>query len=223
MTNDEIIIASIEELAKNIEEIQKELHFFSPPKGTDLEPLISKFDTIEKALFTIVNCSELAYNKTNQIDNQVKVMHNMFKTKLPRVVHKYIEIKKPVYWIYGVLAYFLFSLSICVVLVFENHKLAVESDSLRANDLKYRFIKVYNVPILDLQKIASTTTDWIYYVDSNYKNKKSSMEKYVNEKEDLILKAFEAEQLARIKQNEANDAFNLTNKLKKESNSIKVK
>ena len=223
MNNDEIIIASIEELARNIEEIQKEIHFLSPQKELSFEPIISRFEGIEHSLSSIVRCVEHSYIKANQIDSQIKTLQNLSKTKIQNVVHQYIEIKNPMYWIFGFVFYILISIIVCGIIILYSNDIKAENEVLKANDLKYRFIKVYNAPISDLKQIANTTTDWIYYVDSFYKNKKVSMEKYVIEKEELINKSLEAEQIAKFKQNEAKDAFNLSKKLKYESKSFNLK
>jgi len=206
MTHEEQILAGIEEISNQLNELKRQQQN-SVSKGTVNEDFFTeKFNEIKEQIKVVFKFSNSSESEYGQIRQSIKNLQDIILSKQREVVHKYIEIKKPLQWILGIAFYFVVSVFAMLMFYDTNSDLKNELRRAQANDIKYRFLKIYNEPLSNLKKYINNITDLVYGVDVKYNNDPASFKESVIQQEEKIRKAFEAAELAKQKEAEAKAA-----------------
>jgi len=215
MTNEEQILAGIEEISNQLNEVKRQQQS-QPSKGTLNEEFFTeKFQKIGEQIKAEFKFSGPGETELSQLRKAINYLQELIVKERNQVEHKYIEIKKPLHWIVGIAFYFLVSVFGLFMLYETNSNLKAELSNAQENDIKYRFLKIYNEPLSNLRKhYINNTTDIVYWVDDNYDNDPTSFKDYVFQQEENIRRASEAAELAKQKEIEAKAAKANAEKLK---------
>jgi hypothetical protein len=219
MTQEEQILAAIEEIGLKIEEIRKTSKNQPRPENVDFSPINQKLEKLEQKLMIIKENYNHSNSDLSSISSEVRQISRTIQSTHKEVVHKYIEVEKPIRWIVIVVSYFVISLSAVFLLVYFNSQLKDKLIAAKANDFKYRFLKVSDQKLPD-SKIVKTTSDLVYCIDDYYKNNQKEVEKFVLKREEDLRIAFEASELAKQRELEAKNAREEALKLKKQADSL---
>jgi len=210
MNKEDQILASIEELASQLSDLQKQ----KSSSNSESENLISK------KLIEIENSIKSNSQLVNSHKSEIIRHFNESKTCKPEdafqetIKHQYIEIKHAKKWFTGFLCYFFLSIGLIVLLINQNKHTGDYLLSTQANDIKYRFLKVYNEPLANFKEVAFNTTDLVNYIDANYNSDPTEFHAYVVNREGKIRMALEAEEIAKQKEAEAKAAQKNAQRLK---------
>lgn len=209
MTNEDQILAALEEIASQIGEIKKSTT--NPEK--DLANVSEKIGSIEELLHKEKQLSQTFSSDIKTLKDYLNNIQQYFLVKQKEVIHNYIEVKKPYYWITGFITYFILSMLGLFLLVNTISNLKVQLRSSQLNDIKYRYLKIWNEPMSSLKKIANNSTELIYVIDSYYNSDPEGFENYVLQREEQIKQALEASEIAKQKEAEARVASEKAMKL----------
>jgi predicted PurR-regulated permease PerM len=220
MVQDEMILVAIEEIAKQLNEFKKSQSQQSPNIEIDISPLVQKISKIEERININSDSVIKYYKETQHISNSIRDIERILKDERQSIKHTYIEVKKPYLWIIGIISWFLLSFSLCFFFYQKNQKLKAETEYYKANDLKYRFLKLRSDKLTEISKYAKTTNEWIYIIDDYYQNNQKDVENYVLKGEEALKREFEAKKLAKQKASEAKEAMGKANDLKKKADGI---
>lgn len=202
MTNDDQILAALEEIASQVGEIKKSAT--NPEKA--LANLSDKIGSIEELLRKEKPQSHAFNDDITILKSNLTYIQRILSAKQQEVVHNFIEVKQPFYWVAGFASYFLLSLLAIFLLFDTTSDLKAELKISKQNDIKYRYLKIQNESMANLKKIASTSTELVYALDNHYKKDTVSFEGYVLQREEQIRQAFEASEIAKQKEVEAKAA-----------------
>lgn len=205
MAQDELILVAIEEMAKQLTELNKNFKT-NPTSGIDFKPLIQKIENFEKHLTEIKDHNTKNSYDINMISERIGQISTILASKQNEVLHRFIEVKKPIIWIISVIGYFIITFFIIIGLIKYNQNLRTEIDRMKPNDFKYRFLKLNNDSFDEIKKVASNTAELTYFIDSYYNKKSQNIQEYVIKRENEIQKAFEASEIAKQKEAEAKEA-----------------
>lgn len=219
MAQDEMILVAIEEMAKQLSDLKKS----NSNLEIDLTPINQKLAKFEERINSVRDIVLDYANNINQLSNSIKSIDFTIKDERPTVKHTYLEVKKPYWWIIGIICYVLVSFSFCFYFYQNNEKLKTEAEFNKANSLKYRFIKLRGDKLLDIIKYAKTTDELLYGYDEFFQKNQKEVEKYVIDKEEALKREFEASELAKQKQIEAKKAQQEAEQLKEKSENVRIK
>lgn len=215
MNIEDRILVAIEEQALQFEELKKSLGKRSDEDA--LKNIISKIDAIDEGIKQPKQAGQLPNKSIEEINIQVQELRRIMLEERPETVHRYIELKKPHWWIVGVASYFVISLLACFLLVKGNNSLKREVNALKPNDYKYRYLKVGSFELRSSKKNIINTTDLLYWIDNQYNSDEQKIQEYVIGKEEAIRRAFEAAEIAKQKESEAKVAREEADKLKRDN------
>ena len=218
MTNEEKILAAIEEVGNQLNELKKTLGQNKEKTEIDLSPIIKKLSSIDEPLKELNRRQYTCEYGINQVSESLKNLRSRIEEKRSEVVHRVIEIKQPQWWIIGIASYFILSFGICFWLIEKNITLNEIIVSMEANDLKYRYLKLKGYELNDLRKEIRNTTELIHSMDFHYSKKKDEIKNYVIRREEELRQLFEANEIAKQKEIEARKAIENATSLKKKYN-----
>lgn len=204
MNNDEKILVTIEEVAHQVEEIKKNLG--KSNDDVSLKTLISKIEGIEEKIKKAGRSDHLPNSNIDEMHMLLKELKTAFYAERPRVIHKYIEVNKPHWWIVGGASYFIISLALAILLVFNNSNLKQKVRAMQSNDYKYRYLKLEGFEFHRGKNSISNSTELVYLIDVQYNENEEAIKEYVNHREEEIRRAFEAAEIAKQKEAEAKAA-----------------
>ncbi len=214
MTNEEQVLAAIEEIANQLNDLKKAINRPANSAEVDLSPISNKLDSIKEQLQKIGYASVSRESEFNRITESLRNLREILTTKQNEVVLRYIEVKQPHKWIIGIAAFFILSISICSFLVYRNINLNEKLESANANDFKYRYLKLKSYNLNELRRDISNTYDLTSSIDAFYKENQKEIDDYVIKREEEIRQIFEASQIAKQKEIEAKKAKDEAAKIK---------
>jgi hypothetical protein len=197
---------------------KKQKQFFDDFKSSD-----QKIQNLENILLKMREYQDYNGSSLSKIAFENNQVFQIIKAKEEEKKPPSIAINELLYWILGVVGYIILSVVLCVFLIRGNLNLKAEVNSHYANDMKYRFFKLKEIPVYDIQKSAKNSKDLTDIIDAYYKKNKKEVEEFVLTREDELKRAFEANELARQKIIEAKNAREDAIKLKRQADSLKNK
>lgn len=218
MTNEEQLLAAMEEVSNQLNEIKKAINRPANNSNIDLSPIGERLDSMKENLQKLNYASISKDSEYKSISDSLRNLRDILSKKQSEVVHRFIEIKKPQKWIIAVVLYFLVSTSICFFVIYRNVKLKETINILQPNDFKYRYLKLSSFDIEYLRKRIENTTDLVYSIDDYYSSNKKDLEAFVVKREEEIRRMNEANVIARQKELEAKKAKEELQKLKDKYN-----
>ena len=218
MTNEEQLLAAMEEVSNQLNEIKKAINRPANNSNIDLAPIGERLDSMKENLQKLNYASISKDSEYKSISDSLRNLRDILSKKQSEVVHRFIEIKKPQKWIIAVVLYFLVSTSICFFVIYRNVKLKETINILQPNDFKYRYLKLSSFDIEYLRKRIENTTDLVYSIDDYYSSNKKDLEAFVLKREEEIRRMNEANVIARQKELEAKKAKEELQKLKDKYN-----
>ncbi len=218
MTNEEQLLAAMEEVSNQLNEIKKAINRPANNSNIDLSPIGERLDSMKENLQKLNYASISKDSEYKSISDSLRNLRDILSKKQSEVVHRFIEIKKPQKWIIAVVLYFLVSTSICFFVIYRNVKLKETINILQPNDFKYRYLKLSSFDIEYLRKRIENTTDLVYSIDDYYSSNKKDLEAFVVKREEEIRRMNEANAIARQKELEAKKAKEELQKLKDKYN-----
>ncbi|BDX37061.1 hypothetical protein CYCD_04160 [Tenuifilaceae bacterium CYCD] len=218
MTNEEQLLAAMEEVSNQLNEIKKAINRPANNSNIDLSPIGERLDSMKENLQKLNYASISKDSEYKSISDSLRNLRDILSKKQSEVVHRFIEIKKPQKWIIAVVLYFLVSTSICLFVIYRNVKLKETINILQPNDFKYRYLKLSSFDIEYLRKRIENTTDLVYSIDDYYSSNKKDLEAFVVKREEEIRRMNEANVIARQKELEAKKAKEELQKLKDKYN-----
>ena len=218
MTNEEQLLAAMEEVSNQLNEIKKAINRPANNSNIDLSPIGERLDSMKENLQKLNYASISKDSEYKSISDSLRNLRDILSKKQSEVVHRFIEIKKPQKWIIAVVLYFLVSTSICFFVIYRNVKLKETINILQPNDFKYRYLKLSSFDIEYLRKRIENTTDLVYSIDDYYSSNKKDLEAFVLKREEEIRRMNEANVIARQKELEAKKAKEELQKLKDKYN-----
>lgn len=218
MTNEEQLLAAMEEVSNQLNEIKKAINRPANNSNIDLSPIGERLDSMKENLQKLNYASISKDSEYKSISDSLRNLRDILSKKQSEVVHRFIEIKKPQKWIIAVVLYFLVSTSICFFVIYRNVKLKETINILQPNDFKYRYLKLSSFDIEYLRKRIENTTDLVYSIDDYYSSNKKDLVAFVLKREEEIRRMNEANVIARQKELEAKKAKEELQKLKDKYN-----
>jgi len=218
MKDEEQIFAALEEINSSLKELKKKT-----APATDMSPIMQKIDALENSMKDIKITVPMGSLKDTiiQICDAIEEIKQIRREESPQVKHVYINVKEPLWWIMGAVSVILISIIICVHFYDKNQGLKEELESLKPNDIKYRFFKLSNLPLQELlKKDFKTSAECVAQIDNQYKKDANKIINFVLNREEELRKAVEAEELSRLKEAEAKEAAEEAKKLKKKADSL---
>jgi hypothetical protein len=219
MTQDEQILASIEELANKLDELKKTSQSIQKNENIDLSPLAQRLLKIEEKFTLFREDRNKDYSVLGQLSTEVSRISGIIQREHQEVIHRYIEVKKPVNLIIAASIYIIISLGSIGFLIYHNLKLNDDLKTSEANNFKYRYLKVKGEPLSKFANKDFTTTDLIYSIDRYYNKNIEEIQNYVVQKEIDIQNAIEAAEIAKQRSIEAKQAQEEAQKLEEKLNS----
>lgn len=215
MTNEEQILAGIEEISNQLNEVKRQQQIQTSKGTLNEEFFTEKFQKIGEQIKAEFKFSGPGETELSQLRKSILNIQDLILKERREVLHKYIEIKKPLHWITGIAFYFLVSAFGLFLLYEANSNLKAELSNAQENDIKYRFLKIYNEPLSNFKKLyIYNTTDLVHSIDKEYKKNPISLKETVEEFEENIRRASEAAEIARQKEIEAKAAREEAERLK---------
>lgn len=214
MTNEEQVLAAIEEISNQLNDIKKTINRPAIKAEVDLSPINNKLDSMKENLQKLGYASISRESEFNRITESLRDLRNILSIKQNEVLHRYIEVEQPHKWIIGIAAFFILSISICSFLVYRNINLNEKLESANANDFKYRYLKLKSYNLNELRRDISNTYDLTSSIDAFYKENQKKIDDYVIKREEEIRQIFEASQIAKQKEIEAKKAQEEAKKIK---------
>jgi hypothetical protein len=214
MTNEEQVLAAIEEISNQLNDLKKTINRPANNVEVDLSPISNKIDSIKEQLQKIASSSNSLDSDSKRIFDSLRNLQDLFVLKQREVLHRYIEIKKPQQWIIGVGVFFVLSIATCFFFISRNIKLREAIEASQPNDIMYRYIKLKGFELSGLRKNITNTTELVYSLDQYYEENKKDIQDYVLKTEEDIRIAFEASEIAKQKESEAKMARDKAIKLK---------
>lgn len=214
MTNEEQVLAAIEEISNQLNDIKKTINRPTNNVEVDLTPISNRLDNMKENLQKLGYASISRESEFNRITESLRDLRNILSIKQNEVLHRYIEVKQPHKWVIGIAAFFILSISICSLLVYRNVTLSERLENAQANDFKYRFLKLKNFEINELRREIDNTYDLTMSIDAYYKKKTQEVRDYVIKREEEINRVNEATEIARQKELEAKEALEEAKKIK---------
>lgn len=212
MNNEEQVLAVLEEMASQIEEIKKTIS--KPSQTDDLQPFIETLKKVLSASDTLYNKFLYTENKFDNVTYALNQLKNISERKQKEIVHRVIEIKNSHWWIIGIASYIVISIFTVSMLIHSMSNLKLQLKNSIDSDFKYRFLRVRSMDTNFIRKNYSNTTDFVYDIDSYYSNNKEKVQQYVLRREEEIRRFNEANAIAKQKELEAKRAREEAEKLK---------
>lgn len=214
MTNEEQLLAAMEEVSNQLSEIKKAVNRPVNNGEVNLTPINDRLDSMKEHLQKLSYASISKDSEYNKISDSLRNLRDILSLQQREVVHRYIEVKKPSNWIVGIVLYFLVSVSICFFVIHRNAKLKETISVMQPNDFKYRYLKLSGLDIEYLRKRIDNTTDLVYSIDDYYSNNKKELEGFVISREEEVCRMNEANAIAKQKELDAIRAREEAKKLK---------
>ena len=186
MTNEEQLLAAMEEVSNQLNEIKKAINRPANNSNIDLAPIGERLDSMKENLQKLNYASISKDSEYKSISDSLRNLRDILSKKQSEVVHRFIEIKKPQKWIIAVVLHFMVSTSICFFVIYRNVKLKETINILQPNDFKYRYLKLSSFDIEYLRKRIENTTDLVYSIDDYYSSNKKDLEAFVVKREEEI-------------------------------------
>jgi len=214
MTNEEQLLAAMEEVSNQLSEIKKAVNRPVNNSEVNLTPISDRLDSMKEHLQKLSYASVSKDAEYTRIMNFLRNLRDILSLKQNEIVHRYIEVKEPKNWIISIILYFLVSSSICFFVIYRNAKLKETISIMQPNDFKYRYLKLSGLDIEYLRKRIDNTTDLIYSIDDYYSDNRKELEDFVISKEEEILRMNEANAIAKQKELDAKAAREKASQLK---------
>lgn len=206
MTNEEQVLAAIEEIANQLNDLKKSINSPANKAEVDLSPINDKLDNMKEQLQKISYANSSRDSESNRISGSLRNLQDILSMKQNEVVVRYIEVKQPQKWILWLGIYFILSISVCFFVVYRNIKLNEKIEVVQANDFKYRFLKLKSFDLSELRKDIDNTYDLTTSVDAYYKKNTKEVQGFVIKREEEVNRVNEANEIARQKEIEAKTA-----------------
>lgn len=215
MTKEEQILVGIEELVKQLNDVKKLTRRTDEKEDEVTTSICNRLQGIEESLSSIHKRNSTIDLQLDKIKISLDNTYATLSSKRSQVLHRYLEVKQPHWWIVGIASYFLVSLFTIFVLLIQAKDYKAELANTRPNDIKYRLLKIQNEPLSKFRNVATNTTQLTYFIDSYYESDPTAVEEFVIKREEQVRKAFEAAELARQKEIEAKAAREEAERLKR--------
>ncbi|MHC1705198.1 MAG: hypothetical protein AB9846_14925 [Tenuifilaceae bacterium] len=214
MTNEEQILAAIEEISNQLNDIKKTINRPANNAAIDLSPISNKLDSMKENLQKLGYASISRESEFNRITESLRDLRNILNVKQNEVLHRYIEVKQPHKWIIGTVIFFVLSISACFFLINWNIGLKNTIETIQPNSYKYRYLKLKGFDFSNLRSEITNTNQLVYYIDLFYKENSQELENYVIKREEELRQIFEASEVAKQKEVEARMAKEKAESLK---------
>ncbi len=214
MTNEEQILAAIEEIANQLNDLKKTINRPANNAEVDLSPISNKLDGMKEHLQKLNYASVSKESEFNRITESLRDLKNILSVKQNEVALRYIEVKQPHKWIIGTMAFFILNISVCFFVISRNQRLKDTIETIQPNDFKYRYLKLKSYGLNELRRDILNTYDLTTSIDEYYKENQKEINDYVIKREEEIRQIFEASQIAKQKEIEAKTAQEEAKKLK---------
>lgn len=214
MTNEEQVLAAIEELANQLNDLKKTINRPINNVEVDLSPIGNKLDSIKEQLQKMGFAYGSKDSDSNRIFESLRNLQDLLVLKQREVVLRYIEVKQPRRWLIGFVIFFIVNISICFYVISRNIKLNKTIETIQHNDYKYRYLKLKGFEFSNLRSEITNTNQLVYYIDLYYKDSQNELVEFVLKREEELRQIFEASEIAKQKEFEAKKALDEAKKLK---------
>lgn len=214
MTNEEQVLAAIEEISNQLNDLKKAVNRPTNNAEVDLTPISNKLDSMKEHLQKIGYASVSRESEFNRITESLRNLREILTMKQNEVVLRYIEVKQPHKWIIGTVVFFVLNISACFFVINRNQRLKNTFETIQPNDFKYRYLKLKSYNLNQLRDDISNTYDLTISIDAYYKENQKEIDDYVIKREEEVRQIFEASQIAKQKEIEAKTAQEEARKLK---------
>lgn len=214
MTNEEQVLAAIEEISNQLNDIKKGINRPTNNTEVDLTPISNRLDNMKENLQKLGYASISRESEFNRITESLRDLRNILSVKQNEVLHRYIEVKQPHKWIIGTVVFFVLNISTCFFVISRNQRLKDTIETIQPNDFKYRYLKLKSYNLNQLRDDISNTYDLTTSIDEYYKENQKEIDDYVIKREEEVRQIFEASQIAKQKEIEAKTAQEEAKKLK---------
>jgi hypothetical protein len=213
MTNEEQILAGIEEIANQLNSIRRSFEKEIKPEGIDPD-IKSKIDRMAETIYSMNIKGDTSGEELKRIFSAIGSLNKVIQAEKPSVEHKYIQIRNPISWLIGMGIYFMITFSACLIVTLNNYQLRETIKFTEPSDYKYRYLKLKAYSFKNFHKDIKNTNDLLYAIDDYYIENQEEVKEFVLRREYEIRQAFEAAEIAKQKEAEAKAAREEAEKLK---------